>query len=142
MFLGEYQHSLDVKGRLILPAKFRDQVADGAYVVKGRDGCLFVYTPEEFESVAEAAREGAKSSERKLQAARSFFAGAAEVVPDKQGRIPIPQTLREYAGLQRDVTLAGVFSRIEIWDNQRWREREQIGEQALVSGEDLLDFGI
>jgi len=142
MFLGEYQHSLDAKGRLILPAKFRDQVADGAYVVKGLDGCLFVYTPEEFESVAQAAREATRRSERERQAARSFFAGAAEVVPDKQGRIPIPQTLREYAGLERDVTLAGVFSRIEIWDNHRWREREQLGAEALVSGEDLPHFGV
>jgi len=142
MFLGEYQHSLDTKGRVILPAKFRDQLADGAFVSKGRDGCLFVYPAEEFERVAEQAREAAKRSERERQAARSFFAGAADVVPDKQGRIPIPQTLREYAGLERDVTVAGVFSRIEIWDNERWREREQIGEQALVSGEHLPDFAI
>jgi MraZ protein len=142
MFLGEHQHSLDAKGRVILPARFRDQLASGAFVSKGLDGCLFIYTPDEFRRVAEQAREAARRSERERQAARSLFAGAAEVVPDKQGRIPIPANLREYAGLEREVTLAGVFSRIEIWDTQRWRERERVGEQALGSGEHLPDFGI
>lgn len=142
MFLGEYKHSLDAKGRVILPAKFRDQLADGAFVTKGRDGCLFVYTPEEFEAVADQVREAARRSDQQLEAARSFFAGAAEVVADKQGRIPIPQTLREYAELERDITLVGVYTRIEIWDTHRWEERERIGEQALASGKNLADFGI
>lgn len=141
MFLGEHQHSLDSKGRVILPAKFRDQLFGGAVVCKGIDGCLFVYTKEEFESVAENARERAKNSERERQAARSLFAGASEVVPDKQGRIPIPSPLREYAGLGGEVVLAGVFSRIEIWDTDRWRERERIGAEELASG-DIAGFGI
>jgi MraZ protein len=142
MFLGEYQHSLDAKGRVILPAKFRDQLFGGAVVAKGLDGCLCIYTAEEFERVAEAAREAARRSDRERQAARSLFAGAAEVVPDKQGRIPIPQPLRTYAGLGREVVLAGVFSRVEIWDTERWDERERIGEEELVSGEHTRDFGI
>lgn len=142
MFLGEYQHSLDTKGRVILPAKFRDQLFGGAFVSKGRDGCLFVYAPEEFETVASEVREAAKRGERERAAARSFFAGAAEVVPDKQGRVAIPPSLREYAGLEGEVVLAGVFSRIEIWDAARWTELDRAGEQALVSGDDLPDFGI
>lgn len=141
MFLGEYQHSLDVKGRVILPAKFRDQLAEGAYVTKG-DSCLFVYTAEEFTSVASEAREKSKLGIREREAARSFFAGAAEVTPDKQGRVAIPPALREYAGLERDVTVAGVFSRIELWDTTRWREREAAGDRSLADVDALSDFGI
>lgn len=142
MFLGEYQHSLDAKGRVILPARFRDQLADGAFITKGGDGCLFVYTPEEFMNVATQVREDARRDERRRQAARTFFAGAAEITPDKQGRVAIPQHLRQYAALDRDVTVAGVFSRIELWDSARWRERDAAGDDAIASGADLADFGI
>jgi MraZ protein len=144
MFLGEYQHSLDAKGRVILPAKYRDQLSGGAYVTRGRGGCLSVYTSEEFQEVADRIREASKRGGRELDAARSFFAGTAEVSPDKQGRIAIPQNLREYAGLDRDrdVIVAGVFSRIEIWDSQRWRERDREGEQSLNESDELPDFGI
>ena len=142
MFLGEYQHSLDAKGRLILPAKFRDQLAEGAYVTKGRDGCLFVYTQEEFQQVAEGVRQRAMEGEAQRQAARSFFAGAIDVIPDRQGRIALPQTLREFGSLDRDVVVAGVFSRIEIWDSARWREREREGEAALADSSSLDGFGL
>ena len=142
MFLGEYQHSLDAKGRLILPAKFRDQLAECAYVTKGRDGCLFVYTQEEFQQVAEGVRQRAMEGEAQRQAARSFFAGAIDVVPDRQGRIALPQTLREFASLDRDVVVAGVFSRIEVWDSTQWRERERVGEAALADSSSLDGFGL
>jgi MraZ protein len=142
MFLGEYQHSLDAKGRVILPAKYRDQLSGGAYVTKGRGGCLSVYPEQEFQEVADRAREASKRGGRELDAARSFFAGTAEVSPDKQGRIAIPQQLREYAGLDKDVVVAGVFSRIEIWDGRRWRERDREGEQSLNESDELPDFGI
>jgi MraZ protein len=142
MFLGEYQHSLDAKGRVILPAKYRDQLSGGAYVTKGRGGCLSVYTEQEFQEVADRAREASKRGGRELDAARSFFAGTAEVSPDKQGRIAIPQQLREYAGLDKDVVVAGVFSRIEIWDGRRWRERDREGDQSLNESDELPDFGI
>lgn len=142
MFLGEYQHSLDAKGRLILPAKFRDQLAEGAHVTKGRDGCLFVYTQEEFQQVAEGVRQRAMEGEAQRQAARSFFAGAIDVVPDRQGRIALPQTLREFAPLDRDVVVAGVFSRIEVWDSTQWRERERVGEAALADSSSLDGFGL
>lgn len=142
MFLGEYQHSLDAKGRVILPSKFRDQLANGAYMAKGSDGCLFVYTAEEFEAVAAEARELAKRGARERQAARSFFAGAADIVPDKQGRVAVPPHLREFAGLERDVVVAGIFSRIEIWDAARWRERDREGDTFLSESDALPDFGI
>jgi MraZ protein len=142
MFLGEYQHSLDAKGRVILPAKFRDQLADGAYITKGRDGCLFVYTAEEFENVATDVQEQAKLNAAGREAARTFAAGTIDITPDKQGRVAIPQNLRDYAGLQQGVTVAGVFSRIEIWDSAKWREREARGDAALSDGEDLQGFGM
>ena len=142
MFLGEYQHSLDAKGRVILPAKYRDQLSGGAYVTRGRGGCLSVYTAQEFQDVADRVREASKRGGRELDAARSFFAGTAEVSPDKQGRIAIPQQLREYAGLDKDVVVAGGFSRIEIWDGRRWHERDREGEQSLNESDELPDFGI
>ncbi len=132
----------DAKGRVILPAKFRDQLADGAYVTKGRGGCLFVYTAQEFEAVAEQVREASKRGTRELQAARTFFAGASELTIDRQGRAALPPTLREFAGLDRDVVVAGVFSRIEIWASQRWLERAREGEASLATSDDLPDFGL
>ena len=90
MFLGEFEHSLDAKGRVILPAKFRDQLAEGGFVTKGRGGCLSVFTPEEFENVASQVREQSKRGAKELNAARSFFSGAAEISPDKQGRVAHP----------------------------------------------------
>ncbi len=100
MFLGEFQHSLDTKGRVILPARYRDQLAEGAYVTKGRGGCLSVFTPEDFEDVASQVREQSKRGAKELNAARVFFSGALEVRPDKQGRVALPQNLRDYAGLE------------------------------------------
>jgi MraZ protein len=142
MFLGEFQHSLDAKGRVILPAKFRDQLANGAYVTKGQGGCLSVYTPEEFDDVATHIREQSKRGRRELDAARSFFGGATETQPDKQGRVALPVNLREYAGLEREVVLVGVYSRIEIWDRTRWSELEAAGARALTESEELPEFGI
>jgi MraZ protein len=142
MFLGEFQHSLDTKGRVILPARYRDQLAEGAYVTKGRGGCLSVFTPEDFEDVASQVREQSKRGAKELNAARTFFSGAQEVKPDKQGRVALPQNLREYAGLTREVVVAGVFSRIEIWDRDRWRELDRVGAQALTDSDDLPEFGI
>jgi MraZ protein len=142
VFLGEAEHSLDAKGRVILPAKYRDELAGGAFMVKGRGGCLFIYTPEEFQVVAETVREQSRRGETELQAARTFFAGAEQLGPDKQGRVAIPGHLRTYAGLDKEVVVAGVFSRIEIWDRRRWRERDQQGDESLTQSANLPEFGI
>ena len=142
MFLGEFQHSLDIKGRVILPARYREQLAEGAYVTKGRGGCLSVFTAEDFEVVASEVREQSKQGATQLNAARAFFSGAQEVRPDKQGRVALPQNLRDYAGLTREVVVAGVFSRIEIWDRDRWLELDRVGAQALTDSDDLPEFGI
>ena len=144
MFLGQYQHSLDEKGRVILPAKFRGQLEGGAYMARGLDGCVCVYPTDEWERVSNNMRELATRGTQERQAARSFFAGAAEVTPDRQGRVPVPVHLRDFAGLSldRDVVVAGVLTRIEIWDAQKWATREQEGEQVISAAEGIPDFGI
>ena len=141
VFLGEFHHSVDDKGRIVLPSKFRDLLLRGAIVSKG-DGCLFVYTMEEFESVAHDLREKSKTSKQAREAARSFFAGATDVTPDKQGRLTIPQSLRGYAHLEKEVTVLGVYSRIEIWDTHTWSERQQSGDASLSDIDALPDIGI
>jgi MraZ protein len=144
VFLGQYQHSLDEKGRVILPAKFRGQLEGGAYMARGLDGCVCVYPTDEWERVSNNMRDLATRGTQERQAARSFFAGAAEVTPDRQGRVPVPVHLRDFAGLslEREVVVAGVLSRIEIWDAQQWAAREQEGEQVISTAEGIPDFGI
>ena len=141
-FLGEHQHALDAKGRLILPAEFRGPLADGAVVGIAQHECLAVYTPEEWERVAEEIRVMSKQGEQELDAARAFFAGAREVKPDAQGRVPIAQDQRDYAHLDRDVIVTGAFGRIEIWDAARWRDRKGEGQQTLAAATSLPGFGI
>jgi MraZ protein len=142
MFLGEHQHSLDAKGRVILPARFRDQLEHGAVMAKALDGCLAVYPMEEFQRVAENARELAQRGPKERQAARALFASAVDFVPDKQGRVAVPSHLREFAGLQRDVIVAGMYHRIEIWDAQRFRELDREGDASILSAEELPDLGM
>jgi MraZ protein len=141
-FLGEYPHSLDAKGRLILPAKFRAPLEAGAVIGMGKKGCLAVYTPSEWERVAKSAQEMAREDDEKLSASRAFFALAQPVAPDKQGRVAIAPHLREYADLQREVIVAGALNRIEIWNATRWREERSQGEAILASPASLPGFGI
>jgi MraZ protein len=131
MFLGEFQHSLDAKGRVILPADFRPSLAAGAVIGAMPGGCLAVYTKEEFERVSAEIVEKLRKGEHELDAARAFFADAREVTPDRQGRVAIPQALREYAALDREVTVTGALIRIEIWDTQRWQDRKLAGRSVL-----------
>jgi MraZ protein len=132
-FLGEYQHALDAKGRFILPARFRDQLGDVAYVTSENDGCLALWRPEEFDVKATEIRERARVGDRNVQ--RAFFAGATEATPDRQGRVAIPQGLREFAGLERDVVVVGLFDHIEIWDAAAWRRTKEAGDQRLAAGD-------
>jgi MraZ protein len=142
MFLGEHQHSLDAKGRVILPARFREQLEGGAVMAKALDGCLAVYPLAEFEQVAERARDAARGGKAGRHAARTFFTSAVDFIPDKQGRVAVPANLREFAGLTRDVVVAGMYHRIEIWDADRFRERDREGDASILAAEDIPDFGI
>ena len=140
MFLGEYQHSLDAKGRVILPARFRDQLEGGAVMARALDGCLAVYPVAEFDRVAAKLREARERGARERQAARSFFSGAVEITPDKQGRVAVPAHLREYATLEKDVIVAGNFDHLEIWNAVTFNQRDQEGTASIVGGEGIDDF--
>ena len=109
-------------------------------MTRGLDGCLMVYTPDEFDRVARNLQELRQRGPRERQAARTFFAGATDFAPDKQGRVAIPQPLREHAGLDHEVVVAGGFDHIEIWDAQRFREHDAAGAASILDGEGIDDF--
>lgn len=134
MFVGTFEHALDGKGRVVLPAAFRVRLEQGGYVTKRLDGCLAVWTPDEFEREATEMLEKEKRGEVPRNVVRSFSAGAAPIHPDRQGRIALPQNLREFAGLERDVVVIGHINNIEIWDATRWREIDHEGESLLAQG--------
>ena len=120
MFMGEYSHSIDIKGRLIMPAKFREQLGDEFVVTKSPDKCLYVYSNEDWKAFEEKLSTVPITSKAGRQFVRFFLAGAATCEVDKQGRILLPAVLREYAELDKDVILAGVSSRIEIWNKEKY----------------------
>ena len=122
MFMSQYNHTIDAKGRVIIPAKFREKLGDSFVVTKGLDGCLYGYAQEEWRSFEEKLGTLPITNKDSRQFTRFFLAGAAECELDKQGRILIPSVLREFAGLEKDVVLVGVASKIEIWSKERWDE--------------------
>lgn len=136
MFLGEFEHTLDDKNRLTLPAKFRDAFAGGLVVTRGMDGCLFVYTRAGWEQFVTLRLEGLDPFSREArQMSRFVFAGAAEAEPDRQGRIMLPPALVQHARLAREVVVAGVRDHVEIWDRAAWRKQleEVEGSAELVA---------
>lgn len=141
MFMGEYNHTVDAKGRLIVPSKFREQLGEEFVVTKGLDGCLFVYTNLEWQNMEEKFKNIPMTSKDARKFSRFFFAGAAGVEIDKQGRILLPPNLREYANIQKDVVLAGVLNRIEIWDKDRWLENTYDEDEMDEIAEHMADLG-
>jgi MraZ protein len=131
VFLGTHSPRLDDKGRLFLPAKFRAQLADGLVVTRGQERCLYVFDMAEFVRLAEQMRSTPVTSRAARDYLRVFLSGASDEVPDKQGRITIPPVLREYAGLDRECTVIGAGSRVEIWDADAWSTYLQATEQAF-----------
>lgn len=121
MFLGEHEHTLDQKGRLTLPAKYRDSFPEGLVLSRGMDGCVFAYAKADWSELASrlAALDTLGRDDRMMK--RHFFSGAAEVMPDRQGRVMIPAALASHANLDREVVIAGVFDHLEIWDRAAWR---------------------
>lgn len=120
MFMSEYNHTVDAKGRLIIPSKFREQLGDEFVVTKGMDGCLFVYANDDWNAFEQKLTSLPLINKEARKFARFFLAGAAQVEVDKQGRILLPANLREFASLEKDVVLVGVGSRIEIWSRENW----------------------
>ena len=131
MFLGEHSHSLDAKGRLILPARFRDQL-EAAFVTSEVDGCLALWPPEEFEARSQEMKAKWRGTADERNVARAFFAGAQEASPDRQGRVALPQSLRDFAHLDREVAVTGAFDHVEIWDAATWRQKKRQGEDGLA----------
>jgi MraZ protein len=121
MFLGEHEHTLDEKGRLTLPARFRDSFPEGLVLSRGMDGCVYAYAKADWSELASrlAALDTLSKDDRMIQ--RHFFSGAAEAMPDRQGRVMIPAHLASHARLEREVVVAGVHDHLEIWDRAAWR---------------------
>jgi MraZ protein len=120
VFLGTHTPRLDDKGRLFLPAKFRDRMAGGLVVTRGQERCLYVFPMDEFTRMAEAMRTTPVTSKAVRDYQRVFLSGASDEIPDKQGRVTIPAALRAYAGLRRECTVIGAGSRVEVWDTAAW----------------------
>ena len=143
MFMGEYEHSLDAKGRLFLPAKFREQLGERFVITKGLDNCLFVYTRQEWKLLEEKLHKLPLAKKEARAFVRFFFSGATEAEPDKQGRVLLPQSLRTHAALEKDVIVVGVASRIELWDKAKWEAYTAASDEAVADiAEELADLGI
>ena len=132
MFLGTHAPRLDDKGRLFLPAKYREEVAGGVVLTKGQERCLFVFTAEGFAEKARQLQEAPLSAKAARDYARQFFGSASDETPDRQGRITVPPGLRAYAGLDRDCVVVGANTRLEIWDAAAWAAYEAEHEQAFA----------
>jgi MraZ protein len=131
MLMGTYTPRLDDKGRLFLPAKFRDQLSEGLVVTRGQERCLTVWPRPAFEQLAMQAQAAPVTDKSVREYTRLLFAGASDDQPDKQGRLTIPPMLREYAALTRDVVVIGVVNRLEIWDASRWQSYSDTHEEAF-----------
>lgn len=129
MFVGEFSHSIDDKGRLAIPIKFRGTLTEGAVVTKGLDGCLFLYTRKEWDKLAEKINDMPISQGNARAFSRLMLAGAMDVTPDKQGRINLPKYLLDFAGIKNNVIVTGLFNRLEIWDSKVWQEYKKKTEK-------------
>ncbi|SMC17739.1 MraZ protein [Clostridium acidisoli DSM 12555] len=122
MFIGEYQHGIDNKNRIIVPSKFREALGDVFILTKGLDGCLYAYTIDEWKTLEEKLKKLPLTNRDARAFVRFFFSGANEVNVDKQGRALIPQNLLEYASIEKDIVSIGVSTRIEIWSKEKWNQ--------------------
>ena len=141
MLMGEYNHTIDTKGRLIIPAKFREQLGNEFVVTKGLDGCLFVFPMNEWELFEQKLRTLPLTQKSARKFTRFFVAGATECELDKQGRILLPQTLREFAQLEKDVVLSGNLNRVEIWSKANWTDNNAYDDMDDIA-EQMTDLGL
>ena len=142
MFLGTHSLRLDEKGRLFLPARFRDELAEGVVITKGQERCLFVFPLAEFRRVTEALSQAPVTQKTVRDYSRVFFASAWQEEPDKQGRVTIPPALREYAGLAKDCVVIGANARVEIWDSAAWEAYLADRERAFADLEEEVLPGV
>lgn len=132
MFLGEHEHTLDPKGRVILPSRFRERLSSGLVLVPGQDRCIDVYPVGVFERRLEELRGLPREEQRTRSYLRVLTAGAHQDTPDGQGRVTVPQRLRDYAGLDKDLTVVGVDEKVEIWDRSTWQAYLEGAEDAFA----------
>lgn len=132
LFLGTYTPKLDDKGRMFLPAKFRKALEDGLVITRGQEHCLYVYSQEEFERIAMEWQDSPTTSRAVRDYQRVLLSGASDEAPDKQGRVTIPQILRDYAGLETECTVIGAGNRVEVWDTTAWQDYLAQTEQAFA----------
>ena len=143
MLLGEYKHNLDLKGRIAMPAKFREQIKGGAIITRGLDHCLFVFGKNEWEILAQKLISLPLAQANSRAFVRLMLAGATDVDLDAQGRVLIPDYLREYARLKKEATITGLYNRMEIWDKEEWAKYKQKTESASEEiAEKLSELGI
>ena len=139
MLIGEYEHSLDAKGRIIMPAKLREDIGEKFVVTKGLDGCLFAFSQTEWKSFEEKLRALPVSNKNARDFSRFFFAGAIECEIDKQGRFLISSNLRDFAGLEKEVIIIGMNSRLEIWSKEKWKNcDENISADEIAENMSML----
>lgn len=139
MLIGEYQHNIDAKGRVAIPARFRDDLSTHFFITKGLDGCLFILGQEEWKKLENKIKSMPISKARGIQ--RFFFSGASEIQLDKQGRMLIPQNLRDYASLDKEIVFTGVSNRVEIWNAAKWRSfNEDLTEENVAEVMDMLEL--
>jgi MraZ protein len=143
MFIGEYQHNLDEKGRLAIPVKFREQLKKGAVATKGLDNCLFLYPKDEWKKEADKVSKLPTSQAKARAYARHTLAGAMEMDFDNQGRITLPEYLREFAGLKKKVIIAGLYNRVEIWNESAWEKfKLESDKDSNQIAESLGELGV
>jgi MraZ protein len=142
MLLGTYAPKLDEKGRVILPAKFRDELSGGLVMTRGQERCVVVFSAREFESLHDRIRQAPMTNKRTRDYMRLFLSGASSEQPDKQNRVTIPQNLREYAGLDRDLTVIGAGDRAEIWATDAWEAYYAASEADFADNEEEVIPGI
>ena len=141
MFMGEYNHIIDAKGRLIIPARFRELLGEEFILTKGLDGCLSIYPMDAWEAFETKLRALPLTNKNARAFTRFFVAGATNCELDRQGRILVPQTLREFAGLEKEVVLTGNLDRIEIWSKEKWSENCNYDDMDSIA-ESMQDMGI
>ena len=142
MLIGEYQHAIDTKNRMIVPAKLREDLGNKFVITKGLDGCLYVYPLSEWEILQEKLKKLPLTNKDARAFVRFFFSGATEIEMDKQGRGLIPQNLKEYAGIEKDIVSIGVLSRVEIWSKEKWNEYNNSDVDFDSIAEKMNDLGI
>ncbi len=143
MFIGEYNHNLDDKGRLAIPAKFRALLKKGGVVTKGLDNCLFLYTKDQWQKIAQKISALPISQAKARSFSRHLLAGAMDVEFDNQGRITLPEYLRDFASLKRSIIVAGLYNHLEIWNKEDWDKYKSDSEKnSNVIAEELGDLGI